>query len=391
MTKIGAEAMPVCSELRLLMALARANPGGELLEAADRLAAGPLDWQRLHALAVRNRVVGLLAAVIERRYADRVPETVLVDFRRSAARTRMIGMLLLSTQLSLSEQVLEPLGVRFAVFKGAALSARWYGDPLARQVSDIDLLVEEGRITEVVEAMLAQGWQIVGPFWKGQRLAQFVRYVGVVELELPDGRRAEIHRLIDGSGIIFTASALLKRVTQLQMNHRSVPVLDVRDELLVMMFHHARHRWCCFHWVADLVSMINSPTLSAQRLQEASRHPLLGPTVQAAIDLAHDIDAMVLTGEARLHSPFLARMLDSIARTEAPGQNTQLDPRDMEPDFPEPWQRTARYRALIQLDRLRPNLSDLDWWQPPAALTWLHWFSRPLRVVAGWRRSRPRD
>lgn len=383
--------MPVSSELRLLMALARANPGGEVLDAADRLAAGPLDWQRLHVLAVRNRVVGLLAGAIEGRYADSVPEEVRADFRRSAARARMIGMLLLSTQMSLSEQVLEPLGVSYAVFKGAALSARWYGDPLARQVSDIDLLVEEGRIVEVVEAMLALGWQIVGPFWKGQRLAQFVRYVGVVELELPDGRRAEIHRLIDGSGIIFTAPALLKRVAQVQMNHRLVPVLDLRDELLMMMFHHARHRWCCFHWGADLVSVINSPALPTGLLEEASHHPYLGPTVQAAVNLSLDIDAIVLTGKARLHSPFLARMLDSIARTEAPGQNTQLDPRDMEPDFPERWQRTARYRALIQLDRLRPNLSDLDWWQPPLALTWLHWFSRPVRVVTSWRRSRHHD
>jgi hypothetical protein len=377
----------VSPELRLLMALARARPSDAVLAAAERIIAGGVDWDRLCALGVRNRVSGLLHHALQAHFQGAVPRAAATDFKRAADAARLFGMALLSTQISLLERVLFPLEVRHAALKGATLSARWYGDPLIRQVSDIDVLVDADRIVEVVERMVGEGWRIASPFWKGQRLDMFVRYVGVVELDAPDGRRIEVHRLIDGTGLVFDSAALLKRATSIDVAGRPMPVLCIADEFLTAMFHHARHRWRCYHWVADLVSMLGSGVLAQAEIEAARRHPMLGPTVRAALDLARDIDAIVLDGTVRDAAPsshFLSACLASVDRTAPPPQPEEPpDPTTMEPDFPECWQRTARYRALFQLSRLRPNLTDLDWWPLPPRLAWLHWLSKPLRALSG--------
>jgi hypothetical protein len=369
------------------MALARAKHRDDVLTAAERMVAGGVDWDRLCALGVRNRITGLIRGALEAHFPGVVPNASVVGFERAAARERMFAMALLATQVSVVERVLVPMGVRFVALKGATLSRRWYGDPLVRQVSDIDLLVESGRMVEVIERLVAQGWRIASPFWKGQRLDMFVRYVGVVELDAEDGRRIELHRLIDGSGLVFDPRALLARATSIEMVGRDMPVLDVLDEFLAAVFHHARHRWCCYHWVADLVSMVDSGALAEEQIEAACRHPMLGPTVAAALALARNVDEIVLHGHAATgesHSPFLATCLESVDRTSPPPQPAEPpDPRRMEPDFPERWQQTVRYKALFQLSRLRPSLTDLDWLPLPSRLACLHWLVRPIRLASG--------
>ena len=376
---------PVSRELRLLMALVRAQHSDAVLAAAERIVADGVDWVRFGQLAMRNRVLGLVSRGLNTFFPGAMARSAAVEFDQCVGRARMLGMVLLSTQLGLVERVLKPAGARYAALKGATLSARWYGDPLVRQSSDIDLLVDADGVVEVIQRMLAEGWQIASPFWKNQRLDMFVRFVGVVEMETADGRRVEVHRLIDGSGLVFDPETLLAQSTTIDLAGHQMPVLSVTDEFLTAVFHHSRHRWSCYHWVADLISMTGSSMLTPQQVDAARAHPILGPTVDAALTMGHNIEELVLSGEIDVDkpiSPFLSVCLDSVDRGAPPPQPVEApDPTAMEPDFPEHWQQTARYRARFQMARLKPSLTDLDWLPLPPQLAALHWLTRPVRIA----------
>jgi hypothetical protein len=315
---------------------------------------------------------------------DLVPAPQRPAFEAAASQARAVSMAMLATQVGIVERVLRPLGVRHAFLKGAALSARHYGDPIVRSVSDIDVLVEARRIPEVVARLVEQGWRMSSPFWKGQPLPLFARFTSVIELDAPDGRRVEVHRLVDGSGLVFDPAALLSRATTCRMGGREISVLAPDDEFLTTVYHHARHGWSCYHWVADLVSMVDAGVTA---VDAARRDRLLGPTVDAAVALARDVDRLVLDGavagaDAGAASPFLAACLASIDRTTLPTQPTGLsDPTEMEPDFPQAWQRTWWYRVRFTLGRFRPSLTDLDRVPLPPQMVWAYWIVRPLRVL----------
>jgi hypothetical protein len=376
------EPVNVSSELRVLMAMARAKPDAATVRVARDLVGDGIDWDRLLALGRRNNIQALLWRSLSLHLPDLLPDAQRERFETLAQRARLHSMSMLGSLLMVVERLLGPMDVRYAVLKGAAVSTRWYGDPLLRKVSDIDLLVESDRIPDVIRRLIAEGWYIASPFWKGQRLELFASHVGVIEVDSPDGKRIEVHRLIDGSGLVFDPEDLLAGATTIEIMGRPIPVLGAAHEFQTIVFHHARHRWSCYHWVADLMSMLDSG-LVAGEIERATQHPVLGPTVAASVELARDIERVVMTGATRdtsAWSGFLQGCMASVDRTEPPEQPMPVDPESTEPDFPEGWQKTRRYRMAFAATRLRPTLTDIDWVALPDRMAWLYWALRPMRI-----------
>jgi hypothetical protein len=381
------EIMNPSREIRLITALARPAPTSAMIDAARCLAVEGLDWGRLHKLCVRNHIVPLMTAAIDRHLLDLAPAEFRAAMKADAVRARMIAMTLMATQIGLCERLLRPSGARFAVLKGYALSARHYGDPLLRQSNDIDLLVDAAGIPAFVKKLEEEGWRIGGPFWRGQPIELFARFVSVVELSSPDGRRLEVHRSIDGTGIVFDSRQLLARSRALAVCGRDVPALAPIDEALVVLFHHSRHRWCSYHWVADLVAMASEVAVSEpELLAAATSNRSLYPTVVAALRLRREIDFIAEGGDPGTlaeSSPFLSPCLDSVDRENALDSMPSDRPApETEPDFPEAWQRTTYFRVLYQLIRVKPTVNDLNAMRAPTSMPWIYWLVRPFRLLA---------
>lgn len=371
----------------MLLARARVHPWHAKL--AQEVISRGIDVERLLALLKRNRVSNLFQKSLKQLSAHPLtqPSGGGASLAHCAAEARLEGMGLLATLRTLERNVLGPGGVPYVVLKGSAISQRWYGDPLIRQVSDLDLLIEPSAYHDVVTAMLKDGWKMGSPYWRGQDLRGFLHYLHCVELDAGDGRRVEIHRNVDGSGLLFNTRELLKQAVSLKIGGADMPVLSVDDEILTSLYHHSKHGWSCFHWIADLLAFRES--LEESRVRLGQLLPMLRPTIDASCDLANDIEAIARDDldPSAARSGFAPQSLRSIASaTPARPSENEQNPSDMEPDFPQRWQRTLGYRLRFQLARLKPNLSDQDWLPLPYKLYWIHWLTRPLRSL--WRRRR---
>lgn len=375
----------VSPEARLMLLLARARVEPQHVTLARDIIRGGIHAERLLALLRRNRVSNLFQRSLKQLGENPLTPTDGASLTLCAAEARLEGMGLLATQRTLERNVLLPRGIPYVVLKGSAISQRWYGDPLIRQVSDLDLLIEPSAYHDVVSAMLKDGWKMGSPYWRGHELRGFLHYLHCVELDAEDGRRVEVHRAVDGSGLLFNTRDLLRRATRLRIGGADTPVLSADDEILTAIYHHSKHGWSCYHWIADLLAFRES--LEESRLRLGRLLPMLRPTIDASLDLANDIEAIAqsdLVGP-QARSGFTQRSLRSIQFTShVRREEGEQNPSDMEPDFPEDWQRTLGYRIRFQLARLKPSLSDQDWLPLPSEVIWIHWLTRPFRSL--WRR-----
>ena len=121
--------------------------------AALKLSAVPSaeDWQRVHKLAKRQSVLGVVYCGIKKLAAEyRPPRQLLIRWAGDAECTAGMNKLL-NREAARLTQVFETAGRKNAILKGPA-NARLYPDPRSRQCGDIDIWVEGGR--ESVDSLL---------------------------------------------------------------------------------------------------------------------------------------------------------------------------------------------------------------------------------------------
>lgn len=350
-----------------------------------------LDWSLVRKIAQRNNVASLLGAAIETLGRSDLPSDLMRSLTQDRRSIRMMSLSLVLRQIAVIEKILKPRSVRFAVLKGACLSKRYYGDELARQSRDIDLLIDASKMEDVISVLIGESWKIVNPSWRGHPVSPFVRYSSVVELQSPEGTRIELHKTLDNSGVVFDADAMLARTELVDVLGRSLHGLSRLDEFLYVCFHHSRHGWGCLHWCADLPAMMDAPDFSGSVLEPALAHPMMGRTVAEVVKLRANLDGIAAgqhPEELSERSLFLDMCLRSVdLEEEPPPPDPGRNPSDMEPDFVFAWQKTRRYMIRYSVSRCRPNLNDYDAWPLGDTLQWVYWLTRPWRALARRMRS----
>jgi hypothetical protein len=148
-----------------LRALGRAAPNAgemELLRAAtldvERASAAWTRWASSHTVdAVHHRSHDLLPSV-----SANVPADVLgaeAERLRGLRRRYWVDNQFRLEPLVGALELLQPLGIRPVVTKGAALSTTVYVQPGLRRMADVDLVVGPERFDEVVTTFRAAGWR----------------------------------------------------------------------------------------------------------------------------------------------------------------------------------------------------------------------------------------
>ncbi|HLG48105.1 MAG TPA: nucleotidyltransferase family protein [Reyranella sp.] len=233
----------------------------ELLRRAAQPVARPEDLRDVDQLEAAWDVTsslandhGLRPALIEFLSAagwKHVPGSVraeLEDFRR----WHLLHTLKIAEELALLTHTFQSHGIRFALFKGAALSIQLYGRLAAREYNDLDLIVPAADVAAAEEVLSAGGYRPAFPerrfrrFFQGhQGQTAFRREGGTVDLDL--------HWTFSGSFLPFPLREreIWDRLTSVPVAGVDVPTLSPADTVLLLAGHGTKEGWRSLMWLRD--------------------------------------------------------------------------------------------------------------------------------------------
>lgn len=255
-------------EAALLLASTGGNPANPSVR---RLMAAPMDWPLLTRLALEaHATIGLWDVVAG--YSG-LPEeartlqglAILNDFRRHHIRNLVARV----------TRELGAEGLDVLVLKGAALLVGGVARPIARTMSDIDLLVINGSPDAAWEACRRNGWTLADESFTWEMYRDHHHLTPLVD---PDGVKVglEVHRtLLPGLARLgVDVGAIISRSRIVLVDGTPVRVPSVEDLLLHACLHFAwsnklRHgAWRAF---ADAHSIVTDPSFNWGRFLEAAR------------------------------------------------------------------------------------------------------------------------
>jgi hypothetical protein len=202
-------------------------------------------------------------------------------------------------------------GVTLMPFKGVLLADAVYGDPGARPMADIDLMVRAAELPAAERALLRLGFRRL--FADGPRYRPPFAH----DVALTDGRFVvELHfRWLHDLGVHAEVEPLFDRAIEIEAlgRRRRVPAWD--DHLLIAAVHAADHAFAHTTWLLDVALLADRAggfAGAAARAQACAAERAFATAVALATQaLATRLPPPVLpprgAGRARWLAPLLAR------------------------------------------------------------------------------------
>jgi hypothetical protein len=248
-----------CAEMQLLLACGRSR-----LRAADAPRIGellevPLDWQRLLDMALRHKMLPLLAAHLGG-FADRIPEEVREQLRtwgvHNACRILQITGELLRILRQFREHEIDVVP-----YKGPVLGLQLYGAVALRQAGDLDLVVRRRDVPHARALLRAAGYS------SRHRLAQAAETFMLQScydqtFRRPDGLAVELHWAFTSRDVAFPLGLddLVPGLESVRLGGEIVPVFGLEDSLILLCVHGAKHRWERLEWVCGVAEVVHRAT-----------------------------------------------------------------------------------------------------------------------------------
>ena len=225
-----------------MLTLLRALP--DRLDAADLKAVA---WADLPAQAEAHGLSGLLLNALARREAE-VPRAALAALRAQARNAAAWALKLRRLQTD-ALAALAKEGLTPVLLKGQGFAARYWGDPLLRPASDVDVMVRTEELPQARRAMAALGLKEHvdegedDPFAHHHHLG-FHGPAGLVEVHF---------RLLTGpGGGQLGDEAVWARSRPGTADGAAVRWLSPEDELVYLASHAAGHLFLRLAWLVDL-------------------------------------------------------------------------------------------------------------------------------------------
>lgn len=223
----------------------------------DRLDAG--SFRLLPALHLNLKALGVTHALNSR----------LLSVYRS---TWYRNQLLLDRAASVIRLLAEH-GIDSLLLKGAALALGVYGDPGARPMADVDLLVRRGDLRAAVELLRTAGWT-PRPALSPRALDSFLETNHAVTLEDGAGRELDLHgNVFYRSRVDVLDDALRERSRPVTLGGVAARTLAPEDLLFHTVVHGAE--WNAVppvRWVADAFEVVRgAPGLDWDVVVESAR------------------------------------------------------------------------------------------------------------------------
>jgi Uncharacterised nucleotidyltransferase len=243
----------------LLIAACCRWPPSQSRNAAVQAAATPVaDWNAVVLAARRQRVAGLVYDALSAAGVQlpTVPATELA--RRAQAIFRK--NLLLATETSRLQKLLDAAGIPSVVLKGVALAQLAYGSLKVKHTHDIDLLIPPDRALAAMALLERDGYALSFPashLGEAQRRA-VVRYSREVAFIHPvHGAFTELQwGVADNPQLLKEVHAGSPAQNVVVADGVSVRTLARDDLFAYLCVHGAHHAWSRLKWLADLNAFI---------------------------------------------------------------------------------------------------------------------------------------
>lgn len=379
------------NEIQLLLACSSARLSGTGADRIKTLVTEKINWADLIRIAAPHGLLPLLHHNLNLVCEDRVPPRTLGQLRRyheSVARRNAIHAGELFNLLDL----LEANHIPAIPFKGPTLGLFAYGDLSLREFTDLDIVVHESDLWRTWDVMTRHGY--VPEDGEGA-LAE--------RRPLPPGGKhwafkcknrltLEIHwRFSEKSfGSQLEPADVWSSVRSSTLSGRSLQVISPEQMLVLLSIHLASHLWRRLNWICDITAIVNSkPDIDWELLLRTARR--VG---------CERILAVSLLLSKNLLGSFLPRHVDErfgkdevsalIVREVSDGLFTEI-----KTEF---WRIDGVRYAIIRRERqkdrfqafishvlrkasLRPTRADAESLRLPASLSFLHYITRPIRLL----------
>lgn len=161
------------------------------------------------------------------------------------------------------DAALRERGLQAVNFKGPSLAFQLYGDPLARENRDLDVLSAGSDLRAFIPVMEGLGYGVKDFDGELENRAPGVQFRVSHHLVMEHpamGLSVEIHNRLSKLQSRLPApdaALLLSRAVRCNWNGSEWDTLDPVDHGLYMISHGAGHAWCLLHWLLDLAVFLS--------------------------------------------------------------------------------------------------------------------------------------
>ena len=279
-------------EARLLLLLSRPTLSATQQDRARDLVPQVGDWPALIDTAWRKYVLPMVYQNLAGLEQGAPAEDVFAIMRPEAVRVTSEMLRWHAAFDWFHERCVLASGVPYAYFKGRALAARFYPDPVQRMFRDVDILVPPDRLGQMLRGALDQGCKV---FLKNEpgteldlstddKVAEFLYMNSVPSVLMPQGLLVEIHGEIDQHTRLFCTDDLLRAAQETATHNHHIKVLPDAAHVTFICYHHTRHLWSKLNWLADLGAICAHPEFNRAAVLDHARRLKLESTVAATLE-----------------------------------------------------------------------------------------------------------
>ncbi|MFC5406796.1 nucleotidyltransferase family protein [Cohnella soli] len=293
---ISLVAEELSSDMKLLLALVRAENSKDVRDLPDELLAGA-DWHAFVELARHHRVHPYLYAKLKKAEDSRIPPFVVGSFE-SDFRKNTFLMLQHCGEIATIDKSLADKGIRSIFLKGPLLALDLYGDLSLRTSSDIDMLIPLTKLTEAEMTLTSLGYvkdeyiHTVLNDWKW-------RHHHTTFYHDQKGIKVELHWRLNPSPSGEPGFERLWHHSRVRtMGSRDVRYLGREDLFMFLVSHGARHGWSRLRWLLDIRQWLLQPIDAPSLLMLLHKHDYVSIGGQA-IALASSLFEVPVSRELR--------------------------------------------------------------------------------------------
>lgn len=271
-------------EMRLLILCAEDNPTKKQQEKVLKLMRGPVNWEVLYVMAVKNRLFPIVYKNLKKLNTGNIDAQVLEKLGADCKNNRLYA-LLMANELFRVMELLKKHDINTVSIKGPVLSMSLYQDISMRASRDLDILASPPDIAQIDEILSEAGFtkdDKTGRLtFKQERLLK--RTFHHYSYRSSSGIQLEVHWRLSNDYYRMPFDEVWRNQKETVLFGRTLKVPDEEENLVYLILHGSRHAWKRLSWLCDINCIIRNKALDweyvIRRARELGILHLVGQTM----------------------------------------------------------------------------------------------------------------
>jgi hypothetical protein len=259
-------------ELKYLMHISTSLPGEEQFTKPPQ----NFNWDRFIRIMQQHQLTSMIFPYLSK-HKNHIPANAYGRIRSIQQRNTRKALAHVEQTINL-QSLFDKEGIPVLFFKGVVLSQMLYGDPLLKNSIDIDILVPPRHIGQTAELMQRRGYRMTYPDIRLSQRQEKINYriSHHYEFQHPKKRiKVELHWKLINPQILLPLSFdfLYGRSVTAELQGHPVNTLSIKDYMVYLSVHGAKHRWYSLTWLKDLSRLLeqSSQQLKTEALKQSKQ------------------------------------------------------------------------------------------------------------------------